>query len=425
MVLSLRIAGRAAAVIAVAAGLFGVAVLGGAFETSVVEPGVETPMTKDEIVALTPKGRYLVSAADCYACHTAKDGPALAGGVAFPTPVGTIYATNITPDVETGIGGWSRAEFHRAVRDGIGRHGRHLYPAMPYDAYRLMTAENVDAIYAYLMSREPIRQANKENELPFPFSVRRLMTAWNLINLGNDGFKPDPAQTEIWNRGRYVVDALGHCGTCHTPRSITLGSDDGRYLAGGTIDGMEAPDITPAGLAALGFDPDDLKTFMRSGIALQGTMTNKMFDVVHFSTQYLDDGDLSAMATFLMGETPPTPRPTEPVAMSPLVAELGRDVYLESCAGCHGRRGEGIPHVSVPMRTNTSLRLASAHNLLHTVLNGIPEQRFPGLERMQPMPGFADRLSDDEAAALASWMRASWGGRPGDVEPSDVLQVRR
>jgi mono/diheme cytochrome c family protein len=417
--------GRAVAAVVVVSLVGALAVLLGVFETSVVPRDIDRPLTAEQMQALVPKGRYLVNAADCYACHSQRKGPAWAGGLPIATPVGTIYATNITPDTETGIGRWTRADFHHALRDGIGRDGRHLYPAMPYTAFRGLMTEDVDAIYAYLMTREPIRLTNRDNALSFPFNLRGLMAFWNLVNLDGNPVKPDQKRSAEWNRGDYVVNALGHCGECHTPRTAALAPDAGRRLQGTMIEGVEAPDITPAGLATLGFDRDDLTTFMRSGLALQGAMTNQMFDVVHYSTQYLSDADLSAMVTYLFDDAPPAAKPVVPVAAEPRVAEAGRRVYVEVCAGCHGPDGEGIPHVSVPMRTNSSVRLASPRNFLHTVLFGIPEQKFPGLERMQPMSAFADRLDDQQIADLAGWLRSNWGGRLPDVTRDTVAQARR
>ncbi|HTN97546.1 MAG TPA: cytochrome c, partial [Nordella sp.] len=184
-------------------------VFAGLFEKSVVTKDIDQPLPPEQMKALSQRGAYVAVAADCYACHTAKGGAPWAGGLPFTTPFGTIYATNISPDKEYGIGNWSRAEFHRALRDGIGKGGAHLYPAMPYASYRQMTAEDVDAVYAYLMSRAPMPVANKPNDLKFPFSIRRTLTFWNLVNLDGDVPPLEPARSEIWNRGRYVVDALG------------------------------------------------------------------------------------------------------------------------------------------------------------------------------------------------------------------------
>jgi mono/diheme cytochrome c family protein len=407
----------------VAAVVLALAIFLGAFERSVIDRSIAQPLSADAMRALVPKGRYLVQAADCFACHTQKDGPAWAGGLPFETPLGTIYATNISPDNDSGIGTYTRAEFHRAVRDGVGKHGS-LYPAMPYTSYRQLTPDDVDAMYAYLMTREPIAQANKPTTIPFPLDIRRFMTFWNLVNLRGGTFQQEAGKSAPWNRGNYVVNALGHCGECHTPRNFMMAMKPSQHLGGAVLEGIEAPDITPPGLAALGFDHATLVHFMQAGLSAQGAMTHEMFDVVHYSTQHLTGDDLAAMAAYLLDGDALAPKLVAPVAMTAELAARGGGVYLEACSGCHGAQGEGIPHVAVPMATNSSLRLASPRNFLSTVLQGLPEQDFPGLERMQPMPGFAGLLSDQQIADLANWMRAGWGGRAPDVTPNDVARFR-
>lgn len=402
----------------------------GLFEKSVVAKDVDQPLSAEQMKTLAARGAYVAVAADCYACHTAKGGAPWAGGLPFATPFGTIYATNISPDTEHGIGSWTRAEFHRAVRDGLGKGGAHLYPAMPYASYRLMTAEDVDAVYAYLMSRPPMKVANKPNDLNFPFNIRRVLTFWNLVNLPGDMPAPGTARSEIWNRGRYVVDALGHCGECHTPRNLMQGMKTSAYLEGTVLEGITAPDITKDGLTRMGFDPVLLPAFMKTGLSAQGAMTNQMFEVVHFSTQYMTDDDLAAMSAYLfdldkLPDKPATPVQPKPVAVAPELAAAARSSYLALCSGCHGVEGQGIPHVVVPLSTNASLRLASPRNLIRTVLAGIPAQHFPGLERMQPMPGFKDQLDDRQVADLANWLRAQWGGETPSASPEEVAAIRR
>ena len=227
----------------------------GVLERSVVSSDLDTPLTTEARGKLAAKGRYLVVAADCYACHTYRDGPPWAGGLPFDTPFGTIHATNISPDPENGIGKWTRRDFHRALRDGIAPGGRHLYPAMPYASYRDLTAEDVDAMYAYLTTREPIARANVPNDLHFPMNFRALVGAWNIVALRAPE-QPDAAKSAAWNRGRYLTDALGHCGECHTPRNFMMVMERDRYLKGAVIEAVEAPDITRDALAMVGFEPE-------------------------------------------------------------------------------------------------------------------------------------------------------------------------
>lgn len=416
-----------AAVCAIAAG----AVFLGAFQTSAVSADIDEPLTQDEMAALAERGAYVTTLADCYACHTAPGGAPWAGGLPFKTPFGTIYSTNISPDEEHGIGGWSRADFHRSLRDGVAKGGVHLYPAMPYASYRKMTPEDIDAVYAYLMTRAPMPVANRENDLAFPFNIRQTLTFWNLLNLPSEGtVASDPDRSELWNRGRYIVDALAHCGECHTPRNAMQGMEESEYLKGAVMEGVEAPDITKEGLARMGFDAPLLARFMQTGLSAQGSMTDRMFEVVHFSTQYMNEDDLDAMAAYLfdldaMPEEPAAPPAPSPVEVSPELAATARATYLNLCSGCHGAEGKGIPNVAVPLATNASLRLESPRNFLQTVLHGIPALDFPGLARMQPMPGFAGELDDEAVADLANWMRARWGGQEPDVTAGDVAKMRR
>jgi mono/diheme cytochrome c family protein len=399
------------------------AVFAGLFEKSVVMRDIDQPLTTDQMKTVAKRGAYVAVAADCYACHTARDGAPWAGGLPIETPFGTIYSSNISPDKEDGIGGWTRAEFHHAVRDGIGRNG-HLYPAMPYAAYRKMTSQDVDAIYAYLMTRQPIKVANRKNGLAFPFNIRQGMTFWNLVNLPSTATTAVSSRSALWNRGRYLADALAHCGECHTPRNATQGVRQDAYLQGNVLEGTIAPDITKEGLSRMGFTPKLLASFMKSGISSLGAMTNQMFDVVHSSTQYMTPDDLDALSAYLfdLDEMPKETRPITPapVAVAPKLVVSARPTYLALCSGCHGVEGQGIPHVVVPLATNASLKLASARNLVRTIVNGIPAQHFPGLERMQPMPAFGRQLDDRQIADLVNWLRETWGMQKSAVTPDEV-----
>jgi mono/diheme cytochrome c family protein len=417
------------AIVSVCCALVVCSILAGLFEKSVVPEEIEQPLSPDRIKALAAKGAYVAVAADCYACHTANGGAAWAGGLPFATPFGTIYSTNISPDKENGIGNWTRAEFHRALRDGVSKGGAHLYPAMPYASYRNMTPDDVDAVYVYLMSREPMQVANRENALNFPFNIRQTLTFWNLLNLPAEIQVVNNARSAIWNRGNYLVDALAHCGECHTPRNMMQGMQQSKYLQGTLLQGIVAPDITREGLARMGFDAPLLAGFMKSGISAQGAMANQMFDVVHFSTQYMTGEDLNALTAYLFdldaatdkSGPPPAPKPVE---VAPAIAASAHATYNNLCSACHGAEGQGIPHVVVPLSTNASLRLSDARNLVHTVLHGIPAQKFPGLERMEPMPSFKDKLSDQQVADLANWMRAVWGGQEPTLKPEGVAAIR-
>lgn len=369
------------------------------------------------------RGRYLVKAADCAACHTAADGAPFAGGVKLASPFGTFYGSNITPDKDHGIGTWSATDFYKALHDGVTPHGQ-LYPAMPYTSYRQLSRADTDAMYAWLMAQKPAAVASHEPELSFPFNMRFAVRFWNMLFLKDTLPDASKGASADWNRGRYLANALGHCAECHTPRGRFGQLDNALPLSGGALGRMIAPDITPHGLAARGWTAADLQTFFAAGIAPQGSAFSEMYPVVHLSTQYLNHDDLRAMSTYLLGDQPPAPVPLQSVAADAAQLAAGRNVYLAVCAGCHGREGEGKPHVAVPMRGNSTVRQSDAHNLIVTMLDGIGAQDFPGLERMQDMPGFAGQLSDTELAQLGSYLRATWGGQPADVTPEAVKALR-
>ncbi|MEZ0605603.1 c-type cytochrome [Paraburkholderia sp. IW21] len=405
------------------------------------------------------RGRYLVKAADCAACHTTADGAPFAGGVKLASPFGTFYGTNITPDKNHGIGNWTADDLYKALHDGVTPKGQ-LYPAMPYTSYRQMSRADSDAIYAYLMAQKPAAVANHGPELSFPFNMRFGVRFWNWMFLSDTlpdaskglspkgtsfgaspkgtsfgaspkgtSFGASPKGTSFgasaeWNRGRYLASALGHCAECHTPRGKFGQLDSAKPLTGAALGRIAAPDITPQGLAARGWTAVDLQAFFATGIAPQGSAFGEMYPVVHLSSQYMTHDDLRAMSTYLLGDQPPPPQPLQSVSADAAQLEAGRNVYLAVCAGCHGRGGEGKPHVAVPMHANSTLRQSDAHNLIVAMLDGIGAQDFPGLERMQDMPGFATQLSDTELAQLANYLRATWGGQSADVTADAVKALR-
>ncbi len=368
------------------------------------------------------RGRYLARAADCAACHQTADGADFAGGAPLRTPFGTIYGTNITPDPDHGIGRWNADEFYRAVILGRAPGGRHLYPAMPYVSYHHLAREDSDLIYGYLMNVRPSPQANRAPDMPFPLNVRLLLAGWNLLFFDKD---PLPAasqgQSAAWQRGRYLGNVMGHCAECHTPRGLFGQMKRGEWQQGYALERLLAPDLLPAGLAARGWTAADLQRFMRDGVAPQGSASGEMFPVVQHSLQYLNDADLGALATFLLGDAPPPAAPPPAPTADAARLAAGRQTYLNVCAGCHGAQGEGRPNTMPPMAGSSTVRLADARNLAVTVLDGLPEQRFPhGTMAMSEMPGFAHRLGDAEVAELVNYMRAEWGGLPADVTAEKI-----
>lgn len=375
---------------------------------------------------LIERGKYLARAADCVACHSIEGGADYAGGLPLVSPFGTIYGTNITPDKVHGIGNYTADDLFNALTEGKRPDGSKLYPAMPYTSYHLIKREDSDAIYAYLMSLEPIAKPSPQTSLSFPFNLRFGLAFWNMIYKDRVQLQPTEGKSEAWQQGQYLVEVLGHCGECHTPRSISGALEQDKRMQGGELLGYQAPSLLADDLAARGWNPADLATFLKYGISAQGSMFNEMFPVFHHSTQSLPLNDHQAMATFLMGDQPPPAKLVVPPSLDKLSdsAKLGRQDYLNVCAGCHGGNGEGVPHVAVAMNGNTILRLADPRNLLRVIDDGIHAQKFSGFERMQPMPGFVDKLSDEQLSNLLNYLRESWGGLPGDLTTARVTELR-
>ncbi|MGG4774343.1 cytochrome c [Paenalcaligenes sp. Me52] len=410
-----------------------IAILLGAFRSTSVAPGVDKPLSADEMQQLIPRGRELAMAGDCFGCHSQPQGPKAAGGVAIDTPFGTLYSTNITPAPTYGIGKYTRADFHRALKDGVAPKGN-LYPAMPYIFTHITTPEDIDALYAYLMSIPPIAVANKSNSGAFSLPVRPFMNFWNLLNFPDRSVPENAERSAQWLRGAYLVQGVGHCASCHTPQNFMMGVDFARDFQGGEINGWAIPNITASALAKHGFDVATLTQYLSTGMAPQGTSFADMHTVTHFSTSAMKVEDVEAVATYLLtdanGSIPPaasapTPLPEaeNPTADSNMA--IGRRTYLAACAGCHGSKGEGIPNVAPAMYGNATLAMDSAQNLIRVVLNGIPTQTFTGNQRMYAMPPFAHELSDEEIADLSTWMRAQWGGQATAVTTEQVQQISR
>lgn len=373
-------------------------------------------------------GKYLATVADCAACHTAQDGAPYAGGQALSTPFGAIYSTNITPDPEHGIGRYTAEEFYRALTRGVARDGHLLYPAMPYTSYRNTSREDSDAMYAYLMNVPAVDQPNPENGLSFPFNLRYGLYFWNFLFA--DGGPPDRrAENHAgWLRGEYLVNTLGHCGECHTPRGALGQMDLSRPLAGNNaLARLGAPDITRAGLLARGWTEGELKAYLSTGVGSIAVASGGMLEAVNLSTSKWRRSDIDAAVSYLFASGPQAKADAEAAggaASASSASLLGRSHYLALCAGCHEANGKGVPHVAPALLGNTSVTDPDSHNLLVAILDGLPEHELPGLERMQPMPGFARTLSDENISELANWLRVEYGKRPATVTPVEVKKLR-
>ncbi|RAK56462.1 cytochrome c [Phenylobacterium deserti] len=384
---------------------------------------------------LIARGAYLATAADCVACHTTENGAPYAGGRPFVLPFGTIYAPNITPDRATGIGAWSDGEFIRAMRHGVGRNGEQLYPAFPYTAYSKMPDADMLAVKAYLFRLQPVRNEVRENGLSFPFNQRPLMKFWNILfHRSSEPLRPDPQQTAEWNRGRYLVTSLGHCGECHTPRNLLYGYS-GKALSGETMQGWTAWNITSDRAHGVGaWSEADLVSYFRYGYAPgRGVASGPMKEAVDYSLSKLTDADLRAMAVYLKTTDPAAkgPRPVAPATLTrasvaaPAPGEadsLGRQIFEGACASCHAWNGQGQQSPLAALRGRRSVADPKGLNVVQTILRG---GNLSTPQGHAFMPAFAQAYSDREIAAVANYVVAHFGGDEGQVSAKDVATARR
>lgn len=378
--------------------------------------------------ALIEKGAYLAKAADCVACHTTEKGKPFAGGVEFELPFGSLFSPNITADVATGIGAWTDDEFVSALHEGVGRDGKHYYPAFPYTSYTLMSKDDILAIKAYLFSLEPVSQKPIENSLSFPFNQRWGMYFWNLVFLDNQRFEPDTKQSEQWNRGAYLVQGAGHCGECHTPRTMFQSVSSSEPLAGNLIQGWQAYNISSDKTHGIGAWPvESLTQYMAKGYASgYGVAGGPMAAVIEHSLRHLTADDQKAIAVYLQA-TPAQATGIDRVEKSGLTqaapsdADLGRQVFAGACAACHRWDGEGNQSPAAKLVGLKTVNDPSAANLLGILLNGHGAS-WAGVE--QRMPDFARAYNDQELAAVSTFVLKHFGESGGVVSAEQVAQRR-
>jgi len=387
---------------------------------------------------LISKGAYLARAGDCVACHTAHGGQTFAGGRGIESPIGTIYATNITPDKDTGIGAWTYGEFERAVRRGVGHDGSALYPAMPFPSYALVSDEDTQALYAYFMNDvKPVHQANQANGIAWPLSIRWPLAYWRAL------FSPTPEATvkaaaggdSQIARGAYLVQGLGHCGSCHTPRALTmqekgLNEQSSDYLTGALLNDWAVPSIRGVGHWSV----EEIVDYLGSGRNDKASVAGEMTDVVANSTSHMSDQDLHAMAVYLksLAGEGDTGRPHDPQRSAVTAAKLtaatdltlGERLYLDNCGACHFVKGEGASRIFPRLDGASIINAQNPTALIHVILAGA---QTPSTERgpsILPMPGFAGRMNDAEVAELATFLRGGWSNQAPAVSADQVRQVR-
>lgn len=380
---------------------------------------------------LVKRGEYLARAGDCVACHTAPEGRIFAGGRPMPTPFGTLYTSNITPDPETGIGKWSAEDFYKTMHSGRFPDGGLIYPAMPFASYTKVTRSDSDAIFAYLKSVPAVNQKDRPHDLRFPYDNRSLILGWRTLFFTEGEYKPNTSKSAEWNRGAYLVEGLGHCGMCHSPINALGGTSQSDAFKGGLIpmQNWYAPSLTSNREAGLGdWSIQEIVDLLKKGVSARGVVYGPMAEVVHNSLQYLTDEDTRSMAVYLKGIAEPAPKPPPtsalPNAESSLLVSLGKTVYDAKCATCHGAQGEGKPPHWPPLAGNQSIEMESAVNPIRMVLNGGYPPGTEGNPRPYGMPPFAGQLSDNEVAAVVSYIRTAWGNRGTAVSARDANELR-
>lgn len=381
--------------------------------------------------SMVSTGEYLARAGDCVACHTAPEGKLFAGGRAMPTPFGTLYTSNITSDLETGIGKWSADQFYATMHTGRFPDGGLLYPAMPFGSYTKVTRKDSDAIFAYLKTIPSVRIERRAHDLRFPYNNRSLILGWRTLFFRDGEYKPDPTKSEEWNRGAYLVEGLGHCGMCHTAINALGGSSESQAFEGGLIpmQNWYAPSLTSNKEAGLGdWSIKDISDLLRTGVSNRGAVYGPMAEVVYNSLQYLTDEDTRAMAVYLkglaQGGAPETTVSRVPTAESSLLMSLGKAVYDAQCVSCHGSQGQGKPPHYPVLAGNQSIQMTSAVNAIRMVLNGGYPPGTAGNPMPYGMPPFAVSLSDNEIAAVVTYIRTSWGNRGSAVTASQANELR-
>ncbi len=373
------------------------------------------------------RGRYLAILGDCAGCHTQAKGPAYAGGLPFNTPFGILHSTNITPDRETGIGNWTGDDFYRALHDGIAPGGKHLYPAFPYIYLARVTRQDTDDLFAYLRSLTPVKKAATPNRLMFPMNLRFGLVFWNWLYF-NKTLPVIPARASAeWKRGNYIVNGLGHCAACHTPKTLLFGDQTDKPLAGGVVDNWFANNLAGGQIDGLGqWRHADITQFLATGISPHATAAGSMLEKVTSSTSRMTPQDRAAIATYLESLPPQVLAASEKPRREQM--ERGRGIYQAHCQTCHGANGyppNGGASAGYPGLAGDTLVMGrDPTTVLRIILTGGTAPTTPGKPAIKPMPGFA-HLDDGMIADVASYIRNDWGNRAAPVDATQVYLLRR
>jgi mono/diheme cytochrome c family protein len=393
---------------------------------------IDPPKPQSFDSSLVKRGRELAALGNCNDCHTVRGGKNFAGGLPVPTPFGTIYSSNITPDAETGIGRWSEAAFLRAMRLGVDREGRHLYPTFPYDHFTNVSDEDDRALYAYLMTREPLHAPARDNQLSFPFNQRVAVAGWKFLFLHPGTYKPDPTRSAEWNRGAYLVEGLAHCGACHTPRNALGAEKLNAIFAGGDVDHWQAYPINAQSPAPVPWNADALYAYLREGFHPDhGTARGPMAEVVR-NLSVVPASDVRAIATYMAdvfgapsaeqkqrGEEALAQAKSAPASVP--ADSAGGAIYAAACAGCH-ESGRPPPFGGINLALSTAISGPDPRNLANIVMAGVPPVEG---ERSPIMPGFAASMSDAQVAALLTYLRSRFSKQPVWTDLASVVAEAR
>lgn len=390
---------------------------------------------------LVSRGAYLAKVGDCVACHSAPKGKPFAGGLPMTTPMGKIYTTNITPDPDTGIGKWSEEDFEKALRQGVAKDGHNLYPAMPYTSYAKVQDDDVKALYAYFMKGvAPVNQANRPPDIPFPLNMRWPLKFWNMVFLDKSVYRDKDGHDVAWNRGAYLIQGLGHCSACHTPRGVAfqekaLDESGSAWLTGGVLDDWFASNLTGEQNVGLGRWSDaDLTTFLKTGANAHASAFGSMTDVINHSTQGMNDQDLAAMSAYLKslpaaGGTNAPAYAYDPKASAALLlhpaSDAGAKVYTAYCMHCHGVDGRAFAPLLAPLAGNPNVLEKDASSLINVTLNGTRDLVIQGIPAAYPMPKYAPVLNDQQIADVLTFIRAGWNNGAPAVGAGDVAKLRK
>jgi mono/diheme cytochrome c family protein len=370
------------------------------------------------------RGKALIDAADCASCHTADPAKPLAGGKRIDTPFGGIFSPNLTPDRDTGLGAWTDEEFYRALHEGVARNGARYYPAFPYPNFTKITRDDVLAIRAYLATLTPVRNTPPPPQLRFPLNYRVVMRGWNWLFFKPGTFEKNPQKSEEWNRGAYLVEGAAHCGACHTPKNV-FGADKRRQAyGGGPVDGWFAPRLDGAERSGLkSWSVEDIVEYLQSGRNGKSHAGKLMAEVVVNSTSKMSDADVRAMAVYLKDLPASTP---EPVVTPPPQAQMtdGTRIY-QACAACHEADGSGSPRIYPPLPGNANLQSTDPSSTLRIILDGARTVTTPRAPNAGSMPAYSRKLTDQEIADVATYIRNAWGNAAPAVTPGQVAKARR